>query len=97
MHFDSYMPFEQKRSIMMACLTKVQERSNDWKKMGKSILDKLYEFLKLGYPAGMLRYMCAKLAYITRDTAWYTIRQSLPPSINYNNSNMIDYEFHTSS
>ena len=77
MHFDSYMPLEQKRSIMMACLAKVQERSNDWKKMEKSILDKLYEFLKQGYPKGMLVKACTEMGKKTRDVTWFEAREQV--------------------
>ena len=58
---------------------------------------KCYEFIRLGYPSGILRYMCAKLAYINKNTAWFAIRQSLPPSINYNSSNINDYKSNTTS
>lgn len=77
MHFESYMPFGQKRSIMMACLAKVQERSNDWKKMEKSILDKLYEFLKLDYPKGMLVKACTEMGKKTRDATWFEAREQI--------------------
>jgi hypothetical protein len=45
--------------------------------MGKSILDKLYEFLKLGYPKGMLVKACTEMGKKTRDATWFEAREQV--------------------
>ena len=53
-HFNSGMAFEQKTSIMMACLKKVEKMASDNKLLYHSGLQKLHEFENLNYPLKML-------------------------------------------
>ena len=73
----SRLEYNKKRAIIYTILRKIQHMASDKKQCIISGSAKCKEFLGLGYPAGTLRYMCAKLAYITGNTAWYSIRQSL--------------------
>ena len=76
-HFNSGMAFEQKRSIMMACLNKVATMASDNKLLYHSGLQKLDEFKTLNYPAKMLWTACTTMGVKSRNPTWFEIRQDL--------------------
>ena len=68
------MAFEQKKSIMMACLKKVEKMASDNKLLYHSGLQKLHEFENLNYPLKMLWTACTTMGVISRNPTWFEIR-----------------------
>ena len=64
-----------KRATLLSTLRKVDLHASDGKQLQISAMAKVNEFLRLGYPAGTLRFMCSTLALETRRTEWYQIRK----------------------
>ena len=76
-HFASQAPFDQKRSVLMACLTKVDKMASDEQVRLHSAKHKLDEFVRLQYPRRMLWTACTTMAVKTRHPAWFKIRTYL--------------------
>ena len=74
-HYDSHLSYEMKRATLHSTLGKVDLHASDSKQLQLSAMAKANEFLRLGYPAGILRHMCSTLALETRRTTWYHIRK----------------------
>ena len=76
--FDSYVPYIQKRSTMLATLKKVQFMAGSKNELWESAEDKLDEFAKIGYPVRVRRYACFRMLKETGDETWVGIatRQS---------------------
>ncbi len=66
-HFESQMDYRIKRATVMATLRKVDLHASSPSQLYGSALSKISEFLRKGYPAGTLRYMCAILAKETKN------------------------------
>ena len=71
-HYNSSFDYRNKRRILLATLRKVHNMASDEVQLKISALCKLQEFIELGYPKGILKFMCAILA---RDTGRYTWRK----------------------
>ena len=76
-HWQSNVPFTQKRATLTACLRKVQHQASDRAALGSSALDKIAEFRRLGYPDTVLHGACTFLAATSGEGAWITIRNAL--------------------
>ena len=76
-HFDSGASFNQKRAVMSAALKKVHHMSGDGEAMQHSAIQKLAEFARLGYPRGLLRQQCSRMAAITSDYEWIQVRDQV--------------------
>ena len=73
-HFESQMSYTIKRATVMATLRKVDLHASSPSQLFISARSKISEFLRKGYPAGILRYMCSILAKETKKSMWYRIR-----------------------
>jgi hypothetical protein len=79
-HFSCYTSFEQKNTILKACLQKVHKAASDTPALIKSGKQKIREFLRLYYPKKMVWKACTTMAVNTRDTAWFRVRDILDPA-----------------
>ena len=70
---DSYAPWSQKRSTILATLKKVDMMSSDSEARARSAMDKLAEFAGLGYSQRMLQYACQRVGRETGHATWFTI------------------------
>ena len=75
-HYHSAMSIKLKRSCLMATLRKVHKMASNNEQLKLSGLAKLREFEKLGYPAGIRRYMCAIMARDNSNVTWRYIRSA---------------------
>ena len=73
-HFKSHSPFTQKRATLLASLQKIQYHASDKGGLSFSARKKIKEFLLIGYPIGMIRKACNKLAASNNCPAWLSIR-----------------------
>ena len=73
-HFYSHGEYKQKRSIITACLRKVQKLASDETVMIKSATHKIKEFTQLKYPQSTLKGICTFLAATAGNGAWITVR-----------------------
>ena len=73
-HFKSHSPFTQKRATLLASLQKIQFHASDKGGLSLSARKKIKEFLLIGYPIGMIRKACNKLAASNNCPAWLSIR-----------------------
>ena len=78
--YRSRLEYNTKRAIINTTLQKVHKMASNNTQLIISGIAKCNEFLELQYPPGILRYMCTRLAYVTSNSAWFRIRQTLPPS-----------------
>ena len=76
-HWRSHAPFAQKKALVIACLRKVHKMASDRKRRYVSALDKLREFVAIGYPVTLLRSICNLLARTTSDSTWVGVRNSI--------------------
>ena len=60
--FESATPFEQRRAVLSSALLKVHRMASDAETLHQSAVQKLAEFARLGYPRGLLRQQCSKMA-----------------------------------
>ena len=65
-----------KRATLMATLRKVHKMASDDKQLFISGTAKIKEFREIGYPPGVLRYMCAIMAKEESCMTWREIRNS---------------------
>ena len=63
-----------KKATLINSLQKVNYMASDDNMLIGSAIDKLKEFMFLGYPRGMLYDMCTRMAVTTRSVAWFMIR-----------------------
>ena len=88
-HFDShgeyhgtyiigtYQWYMQKRSTLASTLSKVHAMASDDTQLSYSAGEKLQEFTRLGYPAGIRKYMCHSMAIKTGDKVWFAVGKTL--------------------
>ena len=77
-HFDSHGDFNQKRSVMMACLKKVGKMASDQHVLQKSASQKIAEFSRLRYPRKLLWSACTTMGVKSRNPAWFRARDQIP-------------------
>ena len=77
-HFESQIDYRIKRATVMATLRKVDWHASSPSQLFASGIAKISEFLRKGYPAGILRYMCCILAKETKKSVWFRIRAHIP-------------------
>ena len=77
-HFHSQMPFQQKKSVLMACLQKVNFMASDNEMLKSSAIQKLREFDRLRYPRKLLWVVCTTMGVQTRNATWFDIRDEIP-------------------
>ena len=76
-HYRSQLDYTTKRAILMSTLRKVDAMASDPQQIAISARAKCLEFLRIGYPKGILRYMSAVLERETGHHAWRTVRAQL--------------------
>ena len=77
-HFDSQMGYTIKRATVMATLRKVDLHASSPSQLFISAKSKISEFLRKGYPAGILRYMCSILAKETKNRCGTELGPTFP-------------------
>jgi hypothetical protein len=77
MHINSNNKHTYKKAALITNLRKVDYMASDDMMLIGSAIDKLREFVLLGYPKGMLYDACTKMAVLTRAQAWFMIRGKL--------------------
>ena len=77
MHINSNNKHTYKKAALITNLRKVDYMASDDIMLIGSAIDKLREFVLLGYPKGMLYDACTKMAVISRAQAWFMVRGKL--------------------
>ena len=72
--FDSYATLEQKKTVMMGTLQKVNFYASNLNALFLSGMQKVAEFERLGYPAWLCKRMCARMAMASGSRVWFDIR-----------------------
>ena len=72
--FESATPFEQRRAVLSSALLKVHRMASDAETLHQSAVQKLAEFARLGYPRGLLRQQCSKMAATQGTYEWIRVR-----------------------
>ena len=76
-HFYSYGSYQQKRALLRACLTKVQNMASGENTLQMSAAAKLKEFAALAYPRWMQKAACSYVAERTGERTWLRIRREM--------------------
>ena len=76
-HYWSQTAYGVKRNTLLAALRKVDNMASDHGQLFLSATAKLKEFKELGYPKGILKYMCGVLGARTGKPAWWSVRHRL--------------------
>ena len=71
--YDSYTPYEQKKSTLIATLKKVDFMAGNQTERYESALDKLAEFASLGYPPKVREYACQRVGRETNQRIWFAV------------------------
>ena len=75
--FESATPFEQRRAVLSSALLKVHRMASDAETLHQSAVQKLAEFARLGYPRGLLRQQCSKMAATQGTYEWIRVRDNI--------------------
>ena len=75
--YRSHLDYTTKRVVLLSTLRKVDKMCSDADMRLESAVTKCKEFLRLGYPEGIIRYMCALVARDTRHVEWLDVRRHL--------------------
>ena len=62
--------FTLKRNILLAALKKVHFMANTHEQLAISAKAKIQEFMKAGYPFGVIKFMCNSMAATTGEHVW---------------------------
>ena len=76
-HYKSCIPYGVKRQILLATLKKIERSASDKEMLLESARAGIKEFVELGYPVGIIRFMCAIVARDSANPVWLDIRDSL--------------------
>jgi len=71
------LDYATKRATILATLRKAHEMGSNPSQIFFSGVCKAREFLALGYPQGILQYLCRKVAYITKSYEWLDVAEAL--------------------
>ena len=74
-HFHSHLDYATKRATLLSTLKKVDRMASDTEWRTSSAWAKCSEFIRLGYPPGILRYMCAIVARDSGHAEWLRVRR----------------------
>ena len=75
--YRSRLDFTTKRATIQAALNKVHLMASDSDQLVQSAKAKCREFLTLGYPPGLLRYLCTKLQHTTGVNTWREVHHAI--------------------
>ena len=76
-HYNSRLDYTTKRAILFSTLRKVHKMAINSKQLHISAIAKCKEYIKLHYPVGILKYMCAIMARETANYIWLQVRREL--------------------
>ena len=79
-HFRSQADYMVKRATLLNALRKVDSHASGSIQLRLSAMSKIKEFMRLGYPRGILRYMCQQLCLETKRIEWIQIRKLIFPN-----------------
>ena len=77
-HFSSHGPFERKKAILDASLSKVDKNTNRYAVLLHSGRKKVNEFKQAGFPVRMIRQACGWIARRSGNLVWLRVRDDLP-------------------
>ena len=72
-HYLSALDYATKRGVLTSTLLKVEHMASDTQQLRISALAKCTEFLELGYPIGMIKYLCGNCARESGYHTWYHV------------------------
>ena len=75
--YSSGLDYATKRATLLSTLKKVDRMASDATERIPSALDKCREFLQLGYPVGILKYMCGLITSETGHMEWLHVKRLL--------------------
>ena len=76
-HYLSALDYTTKRATLLSTLQKVDKMASDEDQLVISGHAKCAEFVTLGYPRGIIRYMCATIARDSGNAGWLRVRSRL--------------------
>ena len=76
--YKSCIPYGTKRQVLLSSLKKVERMASDAVQQKISAKAIIEEFLSLGYPLGIIKYMCSVVARDSANRVWLDIRESIP-------------------
>ena len=76
-HYLSHGTAKQKYATMKACLGKVNKMASNEKRLKESAYQKIIEFIRLRYPANMIKDACKAVAVKTRNATWFRIGEAI--------------------
>ena len=76
--YDSYTPYQQKRSTLIATLKKVDAMAGNKSERFESAMHKLKEFADLGYPTKVRQYACHRVGRETGQPIWFGVAKQQP-------------------
>ena len=76
-HFLSHASLIQKKSVLTAALRKVNNYASDKGTLTFSANKKIRQFLNIGYPIGMIKKVCNKIAATEGNGTWISIRNNI--------------------
>jgi len=68
-HYGSHIDYATKRKVLLSTLRKVDDMASDSVQLARSARAKLMEFANLGYPKGILHFMCGIVALESNEPA----------------------------
>jgi hypothetical protein len=76
--YDSYTPYQQKRSTLIATLKKIDAMAGNKSERFESAMHKLKEFADLGYPTKVRQYACHRVGRETGQSIWFGVAKQQP-------------------
>ena len=80
-HYHSALDYGTKRGILASCLNKVEKMASNPSELRISALAKCTEFLRLGYPIGILKFFCGWRARESGLHTWYEVGRRLDSKV----------------
>ena len=73
-NYESDLKYNVKRAVLLGVLQMVHKMASDDGQLFISAKSKIEEFINLGYPSGILRFLCAIMARDTGNITWRRLR-----------------------
>ena len=77
-HYHSQVDYMVKRATLLNALRKVDSHASGPLQLNISAMSKIKEFIRLGYPRGILRHMSNQIGLESRRLEWFQIRKQIP-------------------
>ena len=76
-NYESDLKYNVKRAVVLGILQVVHKMASNESQLFISAMAKVMEFVQLGYPKGIMKYMCAIMARDTDNITWRRVRSLL--------------------